>query len=117
PVAALTLIRQFAFAYLICNGDGHAKNFSVLCTEDGEWRAAPAYDVPTSYPYRDYTMALTLNHKSGEDIGRHDFVALGLVVGVRPRAVEWTLDELAGRVVLWIDDLAGLPFNEGVLRK
>jgi serine/threonine-protein kinase HipA len=117
PVAALTLIRQFAFAYLICNGDGHAKNFSVFCTSDGEWRVTPAYDVPTSYVYGDYTMALTLNGKSREDIGRHDFIAVGLAVGVRPRAVESALDELSERVDLWIDDIAGLPFDEGVLRK
>ncbi|MGD8494876.1 MAG: HipA domain-containing protein [Gemmatimonadales bacterium] len=117
PVAALTLIRQFAFAYLTCNGDGHAKNFSVLRTEDGEWRVTPAYDVPTSYVYGDYTMALTLNGKSREDIGRQDFVALGLAVGVRQRAVESALDELGERVDPWIDDIAGLPFDEGVLLK
>jgi hypothetical protein len=62
-------------------------------------------------------MALTLNGKSREDIGRHDFIAVGLAVGVRPRAVESALDELSERVDLWIDDIAGLPFDEGVLRK
>lgn len=117
PVAALALIRQFAFAYLACNGDAHAKNFSVLCTEDGEWRVAPAYDVPTSYVYGDHTMALTLNGKSREDLGRRDFIALGLAVGVRPRAVESALDELGERVRAWIDDVARLPFDEGVLQK
>lgn len=117
PVAALTLIRQFAFAYLTCNGDAHAKNFSVLCTEDGEWRVAPAYDVPTSYVYGDHTMALPLNGKSREDIGRQDFVELGRAVGVRTRAIESALDELVEHVGPWIDDVASLPFDEGVLRK
>lgn len=117
PVAAQMLIRQFAFAYLICNGDAHAKNFSVLCTEDGEWRITPVYDVPSSYVYGDYTMALTLNDKSREDIGRQDFIALGRAVGVRPRAVENALDELSERVELWIGDIANLPFDEGVLLK
>lgn len=117
PVASLTLIRQLAFAYLICNGDAHAKNFSVLRTGDGEWRVTPAYDVPTSYVYGDHTMALPLNGKSREDIGRQDFIALGLAVGVRPRAVERALDDLGERVGLWIDDIAGLPFDEGVLQK
>lgn len=117
PVAALALIRQFAFAYLTCNGDAHAKNFSVLRTEDGEWRVTPAYDVPTSYVYGDHTMALTLNGKSKEDIGRQDFIALGEAVGVRVRAVESVLDELGDHVDLWIDDIAGLPFDNGVLQK
>ncbi len=117
PVAALVLIRQAAFAYITCNGDAHAKNFSVLCAESGEWRVTPAYDVPTSYVYGDPTMALTLNGKSREDIGRQDFLALGVAVGVRPRAVESVLDELGERVELWIDGIARLPFNEGVLQK
>lgn len=117
PVAALALIRQIAFAYLACNGEAHAKNFSVLRTEEDEWRVTPAYDVPTSYVYGDHTMALTLNGKSKEDIGRRDFIALGETVGVRARAVESALDELVEHVDLWIDDVAGLPFDEGVLQK
>jgi serine/threonine-protein kinase HipA len=116
PVAAYTLLKQFAFAYLTCNGDAHAKNFSVR--RDGEeWRPTPMYDVPTSYVYGDHTMALTLNGKTKEDIGRADFVALGAGVGVRAPAVERALDELCDGVSLWIDDVAGLPFDSGLLRK
>ncbi len=74
-VAALTLLRQVAFAYLTGNGDAHAKSFSVLRLPDGEWRVTPAYDVPSSYPYGDTTMALTLNGRHREDIGRADFLA------------------------------------------
>jgi serine/threonine-protein kinase HipA len=117
PVAALTLIRQVAFAYLSCNGDAHAKNFSVRRLSGGEWRVTPAYDVPSSYPYGDTTMALTLNGRDRENIDRADFVALGEATGVRPRAVERALDELRERVDLWIDGIDELPFDGGVLRK
>jgi serine/threonine-protein kinase HipA len=116
PVAALALLEQFAFAYLTRNGDAHAKNFSVR-RDGGEWRPTPMYDVPTSYVYGDHTMALTLNGKSKEDVGREDFIALGRVVGVRTPAVERALDELCEGVGLWIDELAGLPFDPGLLRK
>ena len=116
PVAAHTLLKQFAFAYLACNGDAHAKNFSVR-RDGGEWRPTPMYDVPTSYVYGDHTVALTLNGKGKEDIVREDFVALGRVVGVRAPAVERALDELCEGVSLWIDELAELPFDGGVLRK
>lgn len=116
PVAALTLIKQFAFAFLTCNGDAHAKNFSVLRTA-GEWRVSPLYDVPTSYVYGDHTLALTLNGKRREDVGRSDFLTLGESVGVRRPAVERALDELLERVDLWIEEIGGLPFDEGVLRK
>jgi serine/threonine-protein kinase HipA len=116
PVAAYALLKQFAFAFLTCNGDAHAKNFSVR-RDRGEWRPTPMYDVPTSYVYGDHTMALPLNGKSKEDIGREDFVALGATVGVRAPAVEHALDELTDGVGLWIDELAGLPFDPGLLRK
>jgi len=117
PVAALVLLKQFAFAYLSCNGDAHAKNFSIVRGRETEWRPSPAYDVPTSHVYDDHTMALTLNGKRGEDIGRRDFIDLGGAVGVRAPAVQRALDELCERVDLWISDLAGLPFGEGRLRK
>jgi serine/threonine-protein kinase HipA len=115
-VAAHTLVKQFAFAYITCNGDAHAKNFSVM-REAGEWRPTPAYDVPTSYVYGDHTMALTLNGKRREDIGRADFIALGDAVGVRARAVESALDKLCEGVSHWIGELAGLPFDPGMLVK
>ncbi|HSW27946.1 MAG TPA: HipA domain-containing protein [Longimicrobiales bacterium] len=117
PVAALTLLRQVAFAYLTCNGDAHAKNFSVLRLADGEWRVTPAYDVPSSYPYGDTSMALPVNGRHREDIGRADFLALGAHVGLRPRAVERALDELCERADLWIGDMDQLPFDERVLHK
>jgi serine/threonine-protein kinase HipA len=116
PVAARALLKQFAFAYLTCNGDAHAKNFSVR-RDAGEWLPTPMYDVPTSYVYGDFSMALTLNGKNKEDIGRADFVALGAAVGVRTPAVERSLDELCEGVSLWIDELADLPFDQGVLLK
>ena len=117
PVAALTLIRQVAFAYLSCNGDAHAKNFSVFARPDGEWRVTPAYDLPSSYPYGDVTMALSLNGRTQENIGRGDFLALADAVQVRPRAVETALDALVDAVDGWVGELDRLPFDTGKIRK
>ncbi len=117
PVAALTLLRQVAFAYLSCNGDAHAKNFSVLRLPGGEWRVTPAYDVPSSYPYGDTTMALSVDGRRREDIGRDHFLALGAAAGLRARAVERALDELCERADPWINDLGTLPFDERRLVK
>ncbi|MDX1396377.1 MAG: HipA domain-containing protein [Gemmatimonadota bacterium] len=116
PVAALALLKQLAFSYLICNGDAHAKNYSVVRTSD-EWRVTPVYDVPTSYVYDDHTLALTVNGKRREDIRRVDFLGLGQAVGVRAPAVTRVLDELRERVGLWLDEIDSLPFDEGILRK
>jgi serine/threonine-protein kinase HipA len=110
PVAAVALLRQLAFAYLIGNGDAHAKNFSIV-RHSGEWRASPAYDVPSSYPYRDRTMALSVQTKRNERIGRNDFAALAEVVGLRPKPVFRAIDELVERSDAWIDRLPELPFD------
>lgn len=109
-VAARTLMRQFAFAYLAGNGDAHAKNFSVL-HRGGEWHVAPAYDLPTTHPYGDMTMALSIQGRSREDIRRADFVALGEQCGVPKKATERVLDDLIAAVPVWLDRLAELPFD------
>ncbi|WP_326549788.1 HipA domain-containing protein [Micromonospora sp. NBC_01813] len=58
------------------NGDAHAKNFSVRQGVDGEWRVSPAYDTPSSYPYGDTTMALSIGGRSGGDFSATDFSSL-----------------------------------------
>ncbi|HZJ27550.1 MAG TPA: HipA domain-containing protein [Acidimicrobiia bacterium] len=116
-VAARELVRQLAFAYVTANGDAHAKNFSVLRDPDGEWRVSPAYDVPSSHPYGDHSMALRINGKIDESIGRADFVALGESIGVRPRATERVLAELTERVDTWLPALAELPFEERTVHR
>lgn len=109
-VAARNLLQQFAFAYLTCNGDAHGKNFSIL-QRDGEWRVTPAYDLPSSHPYGDTTLALTIGGKDREDIGRRDFLTCGEQCGVPPKATARVLDELLDRMPLWLDRLDELPFD------
>jgi serine/threonine-protein kinase HipA len=117
PVASRDLMRQLAFAYLTGNGDAHAKNFSVLQDLDGEWRISPAYDVPSSYPYGDNTMALSIGGRSGGDFGEKDFVSLGAKLNLGERAVRRILSELADRSELWVSDLPDLPYDRGSVRK
>jgi serine/threonine-protein kinase HipA len=116
-VAARQLVRQLAFAYFTGNGDAHAKNFSVLQDITGEWRASPVYDAPSSYPYGDVTMALSINGRSGSDFQPDDFVQLGRHLGVPERAVRRSLAELADRVDQWLPNLDRLPFNRGQIAK
>lgn len=44
-VEMLKFFDLVVFNFLICNGDAHLKNFSVLETESGDFRLAPAYDL------------------------------------------------------------------------
>ena len=114
-VAARDLLRQFAFAYMTGNGDAHAKNCSVLQHADGEWHVSPAYDLPTTNPYGDHTTALSIGGTTDDRIGRSDFVVLGEMLGVPPRATERLLDELLARTGSWLPELHVLPFDDRVL--
>jgi serine/threonine-protein kinase HipA len=116
-LAGRDLLRQLAFAYLTGNGDAHAKNFSVLHGLGGEWRVSPLYDVPSSYPYGDTTMALSIGGRSGGDFGTRDFVRLGEGLGVPARAVTRTLTSLADRAEVWLGELDALPFDRGRVAK
>ncbi len=111
-VAARDLMRQLVFAYLSCNGDAHAKNFSVLEGLGGEWAVSPAYDLPSSHPYGDTSMALSLGGRIREDIGRVDFSSLGAATGLREPVVTRVIDELLAAVPSWLGRLSELPFDE-----
>jgi len=116
-LAGRELIRQLAFAYLIGNGDAHAKNFSVLQGPDGEWRVSPVYDVPSSYPYGDTTMALSIGGRTGQDFGAADFITLGRHIAVPERAVRRVLSELGERADRWLVNLDALPFDRAKIDK
>lgn len=40
-----TFFKLVLVNYLLCNGDAHAKNFSMMDNDDGARRLAPAYDI------------------------------------------------------------------------
>jgi serine/threonine-protein kinase HipA len=51
--AGFNLFKQLVFNWLIGNGDAHAKNFSILESESGEWMISPAYDLLCTRFYED----------------------------------------------------------------
>jgi serine/threonine-protein kinase HipA len=117
PVAARELLRQFAFAYLSGNGDAHAKNFSIRQEAGGEWRVAPAYDLPSSQPYGDTTLALSIRGRRGSDITRRVLEEFGASVGLAAVVTQKLLDDLCDRADGWISGLDALPYDEGRIRK
>lgn len=92
-VAARASLVQLAFAWLTGNGDLHAKNLSVLQDETGEWRVAPAYDMPSTLPYGDVAMALRLSGRR-ENLTRKAFRDLGAALRLPEKAVERVLDDV-----------------------
>ncbi len=115
-VAARTLLSQFAFAYVTCNGDAHAKNFSIV-RSDRDYEVAPLYDAPSTYLYGDTTLALDVVGKNREDVGREDFVELGSRCGVPEKASRSVLDAIAAGAESWLARLAELPFDRRKVHK
>jgi serine/threonine-protein kinase HipA len=116
-VTGRELLRWVVFAYLSCNGDLHAKNLAVGERSDGSRQVTPVYDIPSSYPYGDHTMALSINGKRREDISRRDVIALGDALGVPHRAASKAVDDILARLDLWLPEVSELPFFRGERRK
>lgn len=90
---ALKLIRLYCFSYLIGNGDLHAKNVSLLSTQDGLVDSSPAYDLISTRLYGDEKMALKLDGKD-EGFHRKAIVAFATRFGLPNLATERMLDRL-----------------------
>jgi serine/threonine-protein kinase HipA len=95
-------LRLLAFSYLVANGDLHAKNVSLhTIPEDGRIEMTPAYDVLSSLPYGDRSMALSFDGRD-DNLKRAGFVTFGERHGVRRAATESILDELCDVAPSWI---------------
>lgn len=108
-VAALRCFEQVCFAWLTGNGDLHAKNLSIVAPAEGEWRISPAYDVPSTLPYGDRTLALAIRGKT-DGLSRNHLLAFAADIDLPERAARSALDALLER-------LADLPqrLREGAL--
>lgn len=116
PVALRALFQQVCFALLTGNCDVHAKNLSILATAEGEWRVAPAYDLPSTVPYGDTSLALSmLGRTSG--VSRRHLLGFAAEIGLSERAAVKVLDALLGHLVDLEDRLrdGALPFPQKVV--
>src|SRR5665647_3955844 len=116
-LAARDIFRQLCFAWLTGNGDVHAKKVSILATPSGEWRVSPAYDIPSTLPYRDHTLALSMLGKH-DGLSRSSLLAFADATGVPARAAERTLADVLAATASIPDELeAGpLPFAEQIIK-
>lgn len=115
-LALRSLLEQLVFAVLTANGDAHAKNFAVLQQPDGEWQVAPAYDIPSSQPYGDTTLAMAVNGRRA-DVGAKDVTALATELGLPSKVASRVLRNAVDRVDGWLPLLAELPYDIGKRRK
>ncbi len=116
-VAARQIFRQICFAWLTGNGDLHAKNMSILATVSGEWRISPAYDIPSTLPYLDRTMALPIGGRR-DGLSRRTLVEFATSTGLPAVTADRVLDEvLAATEQVTADWSNGLlPFAPQLVR-
>lgn len=116
-VAARSCFQQFALAWLTGNGDLHAKNLSALQEPSGEWRVSPIYDIPSTLPYGDRTIALPLQGAEA-NLSRRRFETFGAALGLSAAAVEWALNEVLKATEPMLDELGAgaLPWNANLRR-
>jgi serine/threonine-protein kinase HipA len=110
-VAVRDLFRQLVVAIVTGNGDFHAKNVSMV-EVDGEWRVAPAYDLPSSAPYGDRSLALALQGSRDGQVSRRRILAAAVDAGLPERAAVLTLDDLLDRLETVPERVRELPFDE-----
>ena len=117
-LATREMFTQFCFAWLSGNGDLHAKNISILSTPDGEWRISPAYDLPSTVPYADLSLALSIGGKT-QGHSRRSLVDFGLRVGLSENLATKTLDSTLETTSNILKELqsGALPFNRQVTSK
>lgn len=92
----LNLLSQYAFSYLICNGDMHAKNISLQTLEDGTITLTPLYDLICTAIYGDFRMALKIDGRD-DNIKRKAFITFAERYNISAKAVNSALDKLLKR--------------------
>jgi serine/threonine-protein kinase HipA len=99
PVEIEKFFSLVVFNYLICNGDAHLKNFSLIRNEQfGDFTLSPAYDLLNTRLHLtkepDTALELFKNdfmteaYKDGSKYTKTDFVELGLRVGIKKDRIE-----------------------------
>lgn len=105
-LAASELIRQYIFAYMIGNGDLHAKNLSVVeDARSGLIKVSPVYDALTTLCYPlDQNMALSMLGKAG-DFKRRSFIDLAARFRVPESKVVRDIETIGTAVLKQIESL------------
>lgn len=109
-VESLNLTKQFVFSYLIGNGDLHGKNVSVQ-HHRGLWRLTPAYDLLSTLPYGDRTMALQLEGKD-DHLRPEAFVALASRHFVNEKATLRAIQNVCSGVESALDKFVDIGLSD-----
>lgn len=107
-VEALSYLKLYAFCYLICNGDFHSKNVSLICNRNGIVTLSPAYDLVCTLPFGDRNMAIKLQGRD-DNLKRKDLVDFGRVFDISDKTTIQMLDKLLSKYSKTLKDIEGAP--------
>lgn len=103
------MLRWLTAVIIVGNADAHAKNLSLLHTDDGAVRLAPTYDMlcTTVYAPVSTTLGMAVNgHRRIDGVRVDDIVAEGCSWGIRPAAARRIVDDLVARAPAALDAAA-----------
>lgn len=106
PVEIEKFFRLVVFNYVFSNGDAHAKNFSVIQTDVGDYVLSPAYDLLATriHSPSESDLALTLFKDAFSTAydaygfyTQYDFVLFGKKIGIKESRVQKIIDEFKNK--------------------
>lgn len=127
-IDVLNLIEQYIFSYLVCNGDLHAKNISLVREYPSDRVSlSHAYDIVCTLPYGDDKMALKMDGRD-DNIKRQTLLQFGMRYGISKsiiidrsnkliRKFEKNLPQFLLEMSLVLNDSRKLNHLERVIKK
>lgn len=109
-LAATEIFRQFVYAWLTGNGDLHAKNISVTSNKTHRWEPTPIYDVPSTAPYGDQSLALPLGGKK-TGLSRKTFEDFGAHLNIPPAMVQRVLNQVLSGTEELLESSGRIPLD------
>ena len=94
------MFRLAVFNVMAHNRDDHAKNFSFLMNEFGEWKLSPAYDL--TYSNGPGGEQSTMVMGEGRNITIEHLVKLGLEAKISKELIDQIIEKTAESLSKWI---------------
>jgi len=110
------LFRRVAANFILCNGDGHVKNFSIMKKE--RYTFSPSYDVLNTIVHipggADTAIPFLNDDTKTRGIIREDFNILGSRIGLRERVYNGILSTLISRMNDFVKPIHKLAINKEI---
>lgn len=94
----------------MCSLRQFGQSFQARSAPAGEWRVAPAYDLPSTLPYRDHTMALPMLGRR-EGLSRRSLLEFADRIGLPRVAAERVIDEVFAATAEVVPSLTADPLG------